>query len=76
MFPYSLFYVYFDQYFNIRGIAVNSFLLSCAVVYFILLAIKNVQTAMIVFVCVFSITIDLVGSCYFFNVVVPGNDLK
>jgi Niemann-Pick C1 protein len=75
MFPYSLFYVYFDQYFTIRGIAAQAILLSCGCVYLVLLLVKNVQTALIVFLCVFSITMDLIGCSYLLNNMISGTYL-
>lgn len=46
------------------------------IVYLILVLVKNVQTASIVSLCVFSITMDLIGCSYLLNLIIPGWEIQ
>ena len=79
---YSLFYVYFEQYTYIRGVAILNLLLAVGVVYAAVVVIilnyniyiivfikfiKNTRTAIAIFFCCLCTTFDLIGACYLLN---------
>lgn len=66
-FAYSLFYVYYDQYDSIRGIAIQNLLLSFAVVFFAIELITNLYASAIVTMLVAGTTWALIGLCYVWN---------
>ncbi|GAM28587.1 hypothetical protein SAMD00019534_117630 [Acytostelium subglobosum LB1] len=62
VFPYSVFYVYFEQYLHIQAIAVMDILLALAGVLVVsLLILQNPIISMIVVLCVGLVSIDLLG---------------
>jgi Niemann-Pick C1 protein len=60
-YPYSLFYVYYDQYSYIRSVAIENTLLGIAVVFFVVMLIQNIKVALLICGVVLLVTIDLVG---------------
>lgn len=63
-YPYSLFYIYYDQYSYIRSVAIENLLLAMAVVFLIVSLIQNVKIALVICAMVLITTIDLVGFVY------------
>eukprot|EP01133_Synstelium_polycarpum_P007495 gene7495-8771_t len=62
MFPYSVFYVFFEQYLTIKEIAIMDICLALAGVLVVcLLLLSNPVIAMIVVVCVGMVSMDLLG---------------
>ena len=66
-FPYSLFYIYYDQYSYIRSIAVENLLLALAVVFLAVVLIQNIKLALIITVAVLITTFNLIGMVYLDN---------
>ena len=66
-FPYSLFYIYYDQYTYIRSIAIENLLLALAVVFLAVVLIQNMTLALIITSMVLITTLNLIGMVYFFN---------
>ena len=60
-YPYSLFYVYYDQYAYIRSVAIENLLLALAVVFIAVTIIKNFQIALTICAVVLVTTLDLIG---------------
>jgi Niemann-Pick C1 protein len=71
-FIYSLFYVYYDQYSDIRGIAVQNLLLACGAVLLAIELLANLYAAAIVTLMVGCTTWGLIGFCYVWNLTDPG----
>ena len=63
-YPYSLFYIYYDQYRYIRSVAIENLLLAMAVVFLIVSLIQNAKIALVICAMVLITTIDLVGFVY------------
>ena len=70
-YPYSLFYVYYDQYAYIRSVAIENLLLALAVVFIAVTIIKNFQIALTICAVVLVTTLDLIGFVYVTNVLFP-----
>eukprot|EP01132_Coremiostelium_polycephalum_P006736 gene6736-8352_t len=69
IFPYSVFYVFFEQYLTIKNIAVMDILLALAGVFIVsLLLLANPIASLIVVVCVGMVSIDLIGVMALWNV--------
>jgi Niemann-Pick C1 protein len=66
-FPYSLFYVYYDQYSYIRGVAVQNLLVAVAAVFFAVLCVASPAIAGIVGGLILCITVDIIGLLWLFN---------
>lgn len=66
-FPYSLFYVYYEQYGYIRGIAVQSILMALAVVVLAVMVVTNPAVALWVLVMVACSVVDIVGLVWLCN---------
>lgn len=66
-FPYSLFYIYYDQYSYIRSIAVENLLLALAVVFLAVVLIQNLKLALIITLMVLLTTFNLIGMVYIDN---------
>jgi Niemann-Pick C1 protein len=66
-FPYSLFYIYYDQYTYIRSIAVENLLLALAVVFLAVVLIQNLKLAIIITLIVLITTFNLIGMVYLDN---------
>lgn len=60
-YPYSLFYVYYDQYGYIRSVAIENILLGIAVVFLAVTIIQDIKVALIICGVVLLVTIDLIG---------------
>lgn len=67
LFPYSLFYVYYEQYDFIRGVALQNFLLALGAVYFATMLLTKPYSAIIVTVMVACASIDIMGLLYLWN---------
>ena len=72
VYTYSLFYIFFEQYEYIRGLAIQSILLAVGIVYATIVILKNARTALFTSVCVLVSTFDLIGLCWLMNVVFGG----
>ena len=68
-FPYSLVYVYYDQYTYIRSVAVQNLLLAIAVVLLALVIIQNLKLALVITVTVLFTTFNLIGVVYIDNLI-------
>lgn len=68
-FPYSLVYVYYDQYAYIRSIAVQNLLLAVAAVLLALVIMQNLKIAMIITITVLFTTFNLIGVVYIDNLI-------
>jgi Niemann-Pick C1 protein len=66
-FPYSLFYIYYDQYTYIRSIAVENLLLALAVVFLAVVLIQNIKLAFMITLAVLITTFNLIGIVYLDN---------
>ncbi|OQR99171.1 Resistance-Nodulation-Cell Division (RND) Superfamily [Thraustotheca clavata] len=68
-FPYSLYFVYYDQYLTIQGIAFQSVLLALGVVFVStsLLMPQQLKTSLIITISVLSMTISLIGVVHLWN---------
>lgn len=70
-YPYSLFYVYYDQYAYIRSVAIENLLLALAVVFIAVTLIKNLSIAVTICAVVLVTTLDLIGFVYLTNILFP-----
>lgn len=70
-YPYSLFYVYYDQYSYIRSVAIENLLLALAVVFLIVTLIQNIKIALVICGMVLLTTINLVGFVFFTSALFP-----
>jgi len=75
-FAYAMHYVYFEQYFVIKGIALTNILLATAIVYSVILVFKNAVAGLLVFFSVLFTTVDIVGLMYVFNSVLGGPEVQ
>lgn len=66
-YPYSLFYVYYDQYSYIRSVAIENMLLGIAVVFIAVTIIQEIKVALVICGIVLLVTIDLIGFVWFTN---------
>jgi len=71
-FAYAMHYVFFEQYFFIKGLALTNLLLATAIVYSCILLLKNAAAGLMVFLSVLFTTVDIIGLIYLFNVVFGG----
>ena len=72
MYAYSLFYIYFEQYEYIKGLALQNLLIATGVVYIVMVIMKNARSALIVYLTVFFTSFNVIGLCYISNIMVPG----
>lgn len=75
VFTYSLFYVYYDQYFIIRGVSVQNTLIALAAIFLAVQLIMNVKSALVVTLFTFSCILNLVGVLWLLNFI-PGYILE
>uniref|UniRef100_K3WTQ3 SSD domain-containing protein n=1 Tax=Globisporangium ultimum (strain ATCC 200006 / CBS 805.95 / DAOM BR144) TaxID=431595 RepID=K3WTQ3_GLOUD len=68
-FPYALYFVYYEQYTYIQGIAMQSVLLALAVVFVAVLVLmdNNVRLSVIVATCVWFMTVSQLGFLFLWN---------
>lgn len=66
-YPYSLFYVYYDQYGYIRSVAIENMLLGIAVVFLAVTIIQEIKIALVICGIVLLVTFDLIGFVWFTN---------
>lgn len=70
-YPYSLFYIYYDQYSYIRSVAIENLLLAMAVVFLIVTLIQNIKIALVICSMVLLTTVDLVGFVFATSALFP-----
>lgn len=70
-YPYSLFYIYYDQYSYIRSVAIENLLLALAVVFLFVTLIKEVKIALVICGVVLLTTLNLIGFVYVTNSLFP-----
>lgn len=70
-YPYSLFYVYYDQYSYIRSVAIENMLLGLAVVFLAVTIIQEIKIALIITGVVFLATVDLAGFVWLTSTLFP-----
>ncbi len=75
VFPYSLFYVYYDQYLTIRGITVQNILIGLAVIFVAVQAVASLKAAALVLLFALSATVNLMGVLYLLNFL-PGYQVE
>jgi len=71
-FAYSLFYVYFEQYTYIKGLALTNILLAVAIVYSAILILRNASAGFFVYFCVLITTFDIIGVLWLWNYIAGG----
>ncbi len=76
VFAYSLFYVYFEQYYYIRGVLAQNIMLALAAVIFATQLITTVISALFVAATVFLTCFSLIGICYLLNVILGGYEIE
>ncbi|GLD99513.1 hypothetical protein PINS_up008239 [Pythium insidiosum] len=69
LFPYSLYFVFYEQYRYIQGVALQSVLLALLVVFVcvFLLMHRNLRLSVLVTLCVLSMTLSLLGVVFLWN---------
>lgn len=67
IFPYSLFYIYYEQYDYIQGVALQNFAIGLGVVYFCVMLLTNLWAALVVTISVAGTSWGLLTICYFWN---------
>jgi Niemann-Pick C1 protein len=67
VYPYSLFYVYYDQYIFIRGISVQNILIALAAIFLAVQLIMNIKSALVVTIFVLSCVFNLIGVLWLLN---------
>jgi len=70
-YPYSLFYVYYDQYGYIRSVAIENILLGLAVVFLAVTIVQDIKIALIICGVVLLATLDLIGFVWVTNELFP-----
>jgi Niemann-Pick C1 protein len=70
-YPYSLFYVYYDQYSYIRSVAIENLLLGLAVVFLAVTLIQDIKIALVITGIVLLATLDLVGFVWLTSTLFP-----
>ena len=70
-YPYSLFYVYYDQYGYIRSVAIENILLGLAVVFLAVTIVQDIKIALIICAVVLLATLDLIGFVWVTNELFP-----
>jgi Niemann-Pick C1 protein len=66
-YPYSLFYVYYDQYMYIQGITFENIIIALGVIFLAVQIIMNIRSAFTVTLFVFSCVLCLIGVVYLMN---------
>ena len=72
VFPYSLFYVYYDQYLFIRGITVQNLFIGFATIFLAVQLVMNIKSAAVVILFCFSTVVHLIGVLWLSNLIIPG----
>ena len=67
VFPYSLFYVYYDQYLFIRGISVQNLLIGFATIFLAVQLVMNLKGAALTVLFCFSCVLHLIGTLWLLN---------
>lgn len=70
-FPYSLFYVYYDQYSYIRSVAIENLLLALAVVFLTVTLIQQIKIALVICGMVLLTTLNLIGFVWITSTLFP-----
>ena len=70
VFPYSVFYVFYDQYLNIWSNLIFNLSLSFLAVFLItcILLGFDIHTSILILICIFMIIIDMFGVMYLWNI--------
>jgi Niemann-Pick C1 protein len=70
VFPYSIFYVYYEQYLTIWRDTVVSLSISFVTIFVISFFLMgfNVGSALVIILTIFMIVMDLIGLLYFWNI--------
>ena len=71
VYPYSLFYVFYDQYSYIRSVAIENLLLGLAVVFLAVTVIQDIKIALIICGIVLLATLDLIGFVWLTSTLFP-----
>jgi hypothetical protein len=66
-FPYSLIYVYYEQYSYIRGVAAANLIIAVLSVFMACLIVANLSVALVVLVLISSLTLSVVGWTWALN---------
>jgi len=66
-YPYSLFYVYYDQYSFIQGVTIENILIALAIIFLAVQVIMNIRSAFTVTLFTFSTIFNIVGIIYLTN---------
>lgn len=66
-FPYSLFYVYYEQYGYIRGTVINMILISLAAVFLISYLVSSLRVAAVTTVMILSLVVSMCGFLWVLN---------
>ena len=66
-FPYSLFYVYYEQYGYIRGTVINMILISLAAVFLISYLVSSFRVAAVTTIMILSLVISMCGFLWMLN---------
>ncbi|CAD8070438.1 unnamed protein product [Paramecium primaurelia] len=72
VYPYSMPYVFYDQYSYIRAVAITNVLLALATIFFTMTLVQDVVCAIIVVLFVFLIAFNLIGTIWLTNVIFGG----
>ena len=72
VFAYSLFYVYFEQYYYIRAVLTQNIMLTLAAVVVATQLITTIISAFFVAATVFMTAFSLIGLCYMLNLIIGG----
>jgi len=67
VYPYSLFYVYYDQYTFIQGVTIENILIALGTIFLAVQIIMNIRSAFTVTLFVFSCLLCLIGVVYITN---------
>lgn len=76
IYPYSLFYVFFDQYLVIRGVWIENLLIALAAIFLACQIIASTLAALFITLLVLSNVITLIGMLYLFNLILPGSGIE
>ena len=71
VYPYSLFYVFYDQYSYIRSVAIENMLLGLAVVFLAVTIIQEIKVALVISGVVLLTTLDLIGFVWLTSTLFP-----
>ena len=76
VFAYSLFYVFFEQYYFVRGILAQNILFSIAAVIFATMLLTSFKASLFIASSVLMVSINLIGVCYLLDLIIPGYKIE